>query len=295
MAIRLPQFRNIATKTAFWMCVLIGLIFVGRAVRLAFPSIVLEIVGTKTQGKVIENDHGIFPMVEFHTPDGRDVMFTSRHGTEPPEFSAGDTVPILYDRTAPDDLAMIDSFEELWFWPMVSFLAGSVILTITLLAGYGVLVGPPFHFTMPRSKTADTVTEVEQASAGGGGIPPLVAWGLLAIGIGLLGLGTVRLISAVHLASSATRVQGHVVRNISSDDLEYPLISFKTDDGKTVQFKGGTGGSPASYAEGDAVTVLYWPGHPESATIRSFSEMWWVPSTLIPLGLLLIVIFCFRD
>ena len=294
MSIRLPQFRNIATKSAFWMCMLIGLIFVGRALRMALPSILLEIVGTKTQGKVIENDRGIFPMVEFYTPDGRQVMFTSAHGTEPPEFAVGTTVTVLYDRTAPDDFALIDSFEDLWFWPMVCFVAGAVILTITLLFAYGGLVGPPFRFVIGGRDKGGTVSEEEQSSSSGGSIPQIVLVGMMMAGIALLVFGTVRLISALHLEFSATRTEGRVVRNIDTDEGFFPLIAFNTADGKTVQFKGGTASSPADYAEGDKVTVLYWYGHPESATILSFSEMWWAPAMLIPVGLLLMFI-CIRE
>jgi len=146
---------------------------------------------------------------------------------------------------------------------------------------------------MTGNKTDDSVTGVNQLRAAGKFVPRLVPCALLLIGIVLVVLGTVNLVSAIHLEFSASKAKGRVIRDITVSGSHYPLVRFITPDEKTVEFRGSVGSRPADYAVGDQVTVLYWPDHPESATIRSFLEMWCLPVVLIPIGLLLLAIFTF--
>ena len=96
----LPQFRNIATRTAFWCCLLVGGIIVGRGVQLGLPSIHLAISGVRGQGTVIAIGGGL-PEIEFYAGGRETHTFTSRTGSSPPEFSVGETAPILYDARLP--------------------------------------------------------------------------------------------------------------------------------------------------------------------------------------------------
>jgi len=145
---------------------------------------------------------------------------------------------------------------------------------------------------MTGNEADATTTEVNHRHTGNF-LSRLVPGALLIIGVVLLVLGTVKLISAIDLELFASKAKGYVIRDITIGGSHYPLVRFITPNEKTVEFRGAVGSRPADYAEGDQVTVLYEPDHPEAATIRAFTEMWLLPSVLIPIGLLLIAIFTF--
>lgn len=58
------------------------------------------------------------PVVKFKTPDGKNIHFKSSTSSNPPEFSVGQTVPVLYNRSNPQE-AQVDSFVQLWLLPTV--------------------------------------------------------------------------------------------------------------------------------------------------------------------------------
>jgi len=61
------------------------------------------------------------PVFTFKIEYGRTQSVTSSVATNPPSFAVGDQVRVLYRRSDPAG-AQIDSFWQLWFWPV--FLAG---------------------------------------------------------------------------------------------------------------------------------------------------------------------------
>ena len=61
------------------------------------------------------------PVFTFKIEYGRTQSVTSNVATNPPSFAVGDQVRILYRRSDPSG-ARIDSFWQLWFWPV--FLSG---------------------------------------------------------------------------------------------------------------------------------------------------------------------------
>ncbi len=380
----LPQFRNIATRTAFWCCLLIGGIIVGRGIQLGYPSIHLAISGVRGEGKVLENRDGINPVIEFHT-DNDTFTFISRTGSRPPEFSVGETAPVLYDAQAPDEYATIRSFDDMWLWPglvagfglalMVgTFLVASahkvtLFVLISLVPGVVLLsaglagLSTPFRLsrhgvtiTGKVAKVKDAIPLVEFQGPNGamvtfigdsGGFLPdqpvaviynpdhpqhaliqsqmwsrsilvigigaafvvvpfllayfflhhaprmLVAgfWTVLlgVVGLAFLGYGLWSLSKALDAESDGVQVAGLVIRNNYDGEVYYPVVEFHTTDGKEVQFIGSTGASPADYQEGDAVTILYPPQHPDQAMIRSFQGLWLRPVACGPIGLILII------
>jgi len=52
------------------------------------------------------------PVVRFLTQEGRSVEFTSKSGTNPPRYSEGDTVEVLYSSSSPEK-ATINDFSSL--------------------------------------------------------------------------------------------------------------------------------------------------------------------------------------
>ncbi len=380
----LPQFRNIATRTAFWCCLLIGAIIVGRGVQLGLPSIHLAISGVRGQGEVIANNGGL-PEIEFFA-DGKEThTFTSRTGSSPPEFSVGETAPILYDAENPDQYVMIRSFSDMWLWPgllagfglmiilgtflvasahkeilflLVSLVPGVVLLSAGL-AGLGTLFQLSQHGVTVEGKVVkvnDRIPQVEFPGPNGavvtflgdsGGFLPdqpvtviydpdhpqqaliqsqmwsnsiliiaigaafvvapllftyfffhhaprmLVAsfWTVLlgVVGLAFLGYGLWSLSKALDAESDGVQVAGLVIRNNYDGEVYYPVVEFHTTDAKDVQFIGPIGASPADYQEGDAVTVLYPPQHPDQAMIRSFEGLWLRPVACVPIGLILVI------
>jgi hypothetical protein len=61
------------------------------------------------------------PVFSFTTQDGRTHSIVSHISSSTANYAVGDHVPVLYRRGDPSS-ARIDSFVQLWFWPM--FLAG---------------------------------------------------------------------------------------------------------------------------------------------------------------------------
>lgn len=65
-----------------------------------------------------------------------------------------------------------------------------------------------------------------------------------------------------------------------------PVVAFKTAYGQDVQFTSLSSSYPASYTVGDRVPVLYMTDGSEQPRIRSFHDLWFLPSVLATLGLI---------
>ncbi|MGA8102632.1 MAG: DUF3592 domain-containing protein [Candidatus Acidiferrales bacterium] len=118
------------------------------------------------------------------------------------------------------------------------------------------------------------------------------------VGVGLLIGGVVAIQHTRHFLATAISVPGVVTENVwhesrsqSSNSTHwafYPRIRFRTTDGQEISFITNTGSSPPAYRVNEPVTILYEPQQPYHAYIRSFSELWLLPTILFPMG----VIFC---
>ena len=77
------------------------------------------------------------PVVQFTTADGQTSTFTENVGSNPPRFSVGQTVKVLYSPTDPSR-ARIPGFFGLWFVPTFLGLFGAALLAVGIfLALFG--------------------------------------------------------------------------------------------------------------------------------------------------------------
>lgn len=83
-----------------------------------------------TEGEVIElvrsrsNDSTVYyPVVAFQDASGRQVEFQANSGTNPPSYSRGETVKVLYEPGEPE-AARINGFFTLWGVPLILVMLG---------------------------------------------------------------------------------------------------------------------------------------------------------------------------
>jgi hypothetical protein len=123
------------TFTLIGLCMLVGAIFIYRSTN----SFLAEAV--KTQGTVVglaqsrSSDSNTYkPVVQFTSQTGQPIEFVSSTGSNPPSYSKGQKVEVLYSPTLPQN-AKISGFFSLW--------GGAVILGgmggTFLLIGAGII------------------------------------------------------------------------------------------------------------------------------------------------------------
>jgi hypothetical protein len=64
----------------------------------------------------------------------------------------------------------------------------------------------------------------------------------------------------------------------------YPVVQFEDATGRLVEFRSSAGSNPAPYSRGEAVSVYYTPGKPESARISGFFSLWGVALIIGSMG-----------
>jgi hypothetical protein len=128
------------------------------------------------------------------------------------------------------------------------------------------------------------------------------AWILVVIGLALSGGAAYLVKDTLAFVARATASPGRVVElrshSASKGSVYRPVVRFEPDGGPERTFESSTGSNPPSYHLGEAVTVLWTPGHPEEARIQSFGDLWFGPLALGLMGLLcgvLGVVFLWRD
>jgi len=76
----------------------------------------------------------------------------------------------------------------------------------------------------------------------------------------------------------------------------YPVVRFQVA-GKEVEFRSNVGSNRPGYRAGQQVPVVYEPGQPEAAKIRSFFQLWTLPLALASIGAIVAIVaagFAFR-
>lgn len=79
--------------------------------------------------------------------------------------------------------------------------------------------------------------------------------------------------------------------SISSDDsgpVYYPVVSFMTNDGETVEFKASYGSNPPRHSRGEKIKVRYDPYDPYGARLDSFFALWGIPVIFGVIGFVII-------
>jgi len=140
-------------RYAFYLC-LAGSIIILGAIFWCMHIYNFKNQATVTQGKVIAfsmsssktrsasdtvpttTTKTYSPVVRFTAKNGNTIEFTSKAGSNPPAYSKGETVEVLYLPSSPEK-AKINDFKSLWMWP---FIVGGVGLCFWLLGGGIVLV-----------------------------------------------------------------------------------------------------------------------------------------------------------
>lgn len=86
----------------------------------------------------------------------------------------------------------------------------------------------------------------------------------------------------------ADTAQGTVIELLQSrsdNSTTYkPLVSFKTKEGRQIEFTSSVSSNPPGYDEGETVEVLYDPADPKDANINGFASLWLGPLILGILG-----------
>ncbi len=111
------------------------------------------------------------------------------------------------------------------------------------------------------------------------------------IGVGMLAVSVFIFSNTSGFISRAVEADGEVIdldrsRSSSSSSTTYrPVVAFTTATGKRIEFTSSVGSSPPSHRVGERVKVLYQPGDPQSARIKSFFHLWFGFLIVFALGL----------
>ena len=70
----------------------------------------------------------------------------------------------------------------------------------------------------------------------------------------------------------------------------FPIVTYKTSDGRTITFRHRTGDNPAAYAQDERVVVTYLASKPDEALIDEGFRSWLLPLVLLICGFLLTLI-----
>jgi hypothetical protein len=99
--------------------------FVGRAV--ACQGRVVELKGTKG-----ENGSTYYPVFAYSDASGTQRQGQANVSSNPPSYSPGDTISLLYDPANPGDVR-VNSFWPLWFGPTICAIVGMPFLFTSLI------------------------------------------------------------------------------------------------------------------------------------------------------------------
>jgi len=126
--------------------------------------------------------------------------------------------------------------------------------------------------------------------------------GLLVIAIGLLpgGIGAFAFLRRLRFLRTAHTTSGVVnevtLKHLVDGHSYQPKITFTTRAGETVPLTSVRMSNPPRFRVGQEVPVIYDPGNPYRASIRSFSYLWFVSllfggigSILFILGIILLI------
>ena len=106
--------------------------FVDTAVRTKGEVVdVKRIEETRRRDGRTREEVTYYPVVEFDDGDGQTHEFRSSAGSNPPAYSEGDRVEVLYDPGDPQQ-ASINSFTSLWVGPLVTGGLGAVFALMSL-------------------------------------------------------------------------------------------------------------------------------------------------------------------
>lgn len=106
----------------------------------------------------------------------------------------------------------------------------------------------------------------------------LVTFFLVTTGLIFSGIAAFMFFQQYNLQQKGLEAQGTVVqvvsRRDSDGDITYtPVIRFRTDGGREVEFQSTYSSNPPQYEVGETVTVLYLPERPTEAEIKGAGNL----------------------
>jgi hypothetical protein len=109
---------------------------------------------------------------------------------------------------------------------------------------------------------------------------------MLLAGMALLAFGGYSVYTTVSLYIHGQRAAAVVVRNDDgTDGTSCPVFHFRSQDGRDITVALGGCNNPASYSEGNEVTVIYDPQNPTHAAVNDRTLLLW-PGVVLLLGVL---------
>ena len=131
-------------------------------------------------------------------------------------------------------------------------------------------------------------------------LPLIVGILFASLGVMMFLVGTKMLYNTKNFIKIAKETQGVVTgfdvnvsekedlktRKVSSTTAYYPKIKFTDSRGKQIEFISKYGSSDPGIVEGDTVSVLYDPEHPNKAKWNTKMALWFGPGMLFGFGLL---------
>ncbi len=85
---------------------------------------VIDLVSSRS-----DDSYTYSPIVQFEDQYGNQVLFHSSNGSNPPSYSVGETVEVLFDPESPDD-AKINGFFSLWGGVLILGILGTVFFAV---------------------------------------------------------------------------------------------------------------------------------------------------------------------
>ena len=141
-------------KIIFKVIFAFGIIFVLSGIVMVFNRILFLNNAITVQGEVIslqkeitkDNDNHTSiiykPEVKFQTKSGEVITFVSKVGSNPPSFSVGRIIEVVYNPEYPNN-AELNSFLSLWFVQMVFIALGVIFIVISIVASKKICRGEP--------------------------------------------------------------------------------------------------------------------------------------------------------
>lgn len=123
------------------------------------------------------------------------------------------------------------------------------------------------------------------------------------IGIALIVGGAIYVFIILSFTGRAAHAEGTIVRMDTvrnaapfMDQVEgsgvifYPVVRFRTQDGKTIDFRASSGSQHPAYAVGDRVPVIYDPSNPKDSRVNTVWGVWGAPLILLGIGAVFLVL-----
>lgn len=139
-------------KLAKYLFLLVGLLMLFGSFKFYSNTKDFLSVAITTEGSVVDfisdysDDSTTYevvtfkPVFEFSTKNGEVINITSSSSSNPPRYSVGESIEVLYEEANPNE-AVINDYLSLWGLPTILGILGSVFFII----GLGIVIYPSFN------------------------------------------------------------------------------------------------------------------------------------------------------